>query len=234
MLHESQAISGVLTQAGLALRCQQSVELNKRISETLVDLKRDHPRCDLAMRAVSLAHEHHSGFLRLMDSEHFATGAAVLRPIAEASTFSHWVSYAAPKEWVAAFATPQAWDQPNLDDMIRALAKCKPEMPGLQSLRDLLRTYAWKRYHSFTHGGVEQLGRRAETVTFNPIECRANFLMADNFLLAGASIYAAWFESAALINFFKSEVGRAGQELKDIFDGPDVPEWKGLPMPVLD
>lgn len=224
----------MLTHPGLALRCQQSAELNKRIAETLASFKSGSVRCELAMQAVSLSHEHHSGFLRLMDTEHFATGAAILRPIAEASAFSHWVSYVALKRWVNTAVTPQAQDQPNLDDMIRGLARCRPEIPGLQSLRDLLRTPAWKRYHSFTHGGIEQLGRRAQSVTFNPLECRANFLMADNFLLAGASIYTAWFESDALLDFFKREVHGLGQELKGFFNGPDVPAWKGLPKPVMD
>lgn len=224
----------MLTHQGLALRCQQSAELNKRISEALIGLKNDHPRCDLAMQAVSLAHEHHSGFIRLMDSEHFATGAAILRPIAEASASSHWVSYVAAKDWISAALTPQSHDQPNLDDMVRGLARRMPELPGLQSLRDILRTPAWTRYHSFTHGGIEQLGRRTEPVTFNPLECRANFLIADNFLLAGASIYVAWFESDALTDFFRREFRGMGQELKTIFNGPDVPEWKGLPKPLMD
>lgn len=88
----------MINEPALALRHQRSRELNQRIAEMLVGLQHKQPRADFAMRAASLAHEHHSGFLRLMDSEHFASAAALLRPIVEASMIAYWVSYAASKE----------------------------------------------------------------------------------------------------------------------------------------
>lgn len=169
-----------------------------------------------------------------MDSEHFASAAAMLRPIAEASMIGYWVSYSARKDWIDAASTAGGPEPPTLDNMIRALAKRKADLPGIAALSTLLNKPAWKRYHAFTHGGIDQLLRRSASATFAPAECHANFHMADNFVLAGAAIHTAWFNLSSISEFIKNELMELGRELMDRDGGPQVAPWPGLPRPILE
>lgn len=215
----------------LALRCQRTKALNDQLAQNLAVITAPNKRARIAFFAVSLAHEHHSGFVRLMDSEHFASSAAILRPIAEAAACAHWITYAAKPEWVNTALTDAGRDPPTLDKMINALSNCGVAFDGIKSLRRLLQQPAWTRFHSFTHGGMDQLARRPQAQTFDQSECHANFIMADVFLLSGAAIATAWSDSIGLRGVIGAEYDSINNERRRVFGGPAAPPWKGLPPP---
>jgi hypothetical protein len=166
-----------------------------------------------------------------MDSEHFATAAAILRPTAEASACAHWATYVANDVWLDLAFTDKAREPPTLDKMIGALAKCGVTFDGIQDLVRLLQKPAWKRFHSFTHGGMHQLSRRPQAETFDQAECLANFIMADIFLISGAAIATTWPSGINLRGVIASEFESIDSERVRTFGGIPAPPWKGLPTP---
>lgn len=219
----------------LALRCQRSIALNHRAAAAIAYVRGNNPRERLAMSAVSLANEHHSGFVKLMETEHFASAAAMLRPIAEASTCAHWVTYVASPRWIAQVGTTRERDTPNLDRMITALANSGIPFEGIHELRKQLQMASWRRFHKFTHGGLSQLTRRESAQTFNQEENHHHLLLADTFFLAGAAIGTVWSADPDLRTFVVAEYSRVNTERVQAFGGPAVSDWAGLPpAPNLD
>lgn len=215
----------------LALRCQRSRVLSSDLGAALAEIRSESDRGEVALRAISLAHEHHSAFLCLIYSMHFASAAALLRPIAEASACAHWVTYVARPEWVTAALTEEGRDQPSLDRMITQLASSGVPIAGIKDMRKLLQTPTWKVFHSFTHGGLSQLARRGNAETFDVHANRANIYMAESFLLAGAAIATVWTSNLQLRELLIAERSRQATELREAFDGPEISQWEDLPPP---
>lgn len=214
----------------LSLRCQRSKALSELAAKQLGSLQGATIRCHLALASVSLAHEHHSGLSMLMYRDHYASAAAMLRPIAEASVRAHWLIYAADARTIETLASAQT-DTPNLDSMIRALAKCTTPPEGISDLQRLLPTADWRRFHKYNHGGIHQLRRRQREETFGLEECHEHLLLADFFLLGGVSIGTVLGADASFSSFVSAEYGRANHESVHTFGKPDTGPWKGLPSP---
>lgn len=213
----------------LSLRVQRSSVLNQRAAEVLTNVRGATKRASLALSAVGLSHEHHSAFLRLMETTHFASAAAMLRPIAEASACAHWITYVAHREWISQASADSAWDTPTLDDMLRALARCGTQFEGIQGLIKLLQTAHWTRFHKYTHGGLLQLTRRDRAETFDQKENHWHLNLADTFHLAGAAIGGVWADDEALRGFVRVERRRLNDELATVFGGARVADAPDLP-----
>lgn len=164
----------------------------------------------------------------LMRSDHRASAAAMLRPIAEASVRAHWLVYAARVEYVERLSEVGA-DTPNLDDMITELARCATPSVGISHLKRLLPTPHWRRFHKYNHGGMGQLIRRPREESFNQEECHEHLLLADIFLLAGVGIATAIFSSPDLSRFVADELARINHEGVTVFGKEDGGPWQGLP-----
>src|SRR5690348_16028455 len=103
-------------------RCNESKYFSAQMASRLARIDHPSPRRHLALAAVSLAHEHHSGHVQLMGTCHFASAAALLRPLAEASARAHWLIYAASDKKIEAMSNDKE-TTPDLDRMINAMAK---------------------------------------------------------------------------------------------------------------
>lgn len=218
-----------MSSSSLSLRAQRSLALNDFAATLLNKLSSTSKRARLALSAVNLSNEHHSALVRLVLTEHYASAAAMLRLIGEASACAHWIAYVADSEWVSRAEHDSTWDTPNLDDMIRALANSGLPIEGIEALRKLLQRAEWRRFHKFTHGGLVQLTRRERAETFSETENFFHLNLADSFFLAGVAVGTVLAPSDALFDFVGAERKRVNCEAVDLFGAARAPEWRGLP-----
>lgn len=182
----------------LESRCLTSYELSQEALEFLSRARPITIRQRLAVSAIDLATEHHSGFVPLMRTCHYASAAAMLRPTAEASTSAWWMTYVA-KGSVIQSLSAEGQDTPTIDVMIKELAAANLGLPGLKNLAGMRQRIEWRRFHKFTHGGMIQLERRFSPETFSGLENRYHLLMADLFMLAGVALGTVLFDSDGLL-----------------------------------
>lgn len=213
-------------------RCAQSEAFNQEAASQLARVPHSTPRQHLALAAVSLAHEHHSALIHLMGTRHFASAAALLRPLAEASARAHWFIYAASKQKVEAL-TRGTEITPDLDKMISALSKCAVAPAGIRDLKRIVQTHGWTRFHKYTHGDMSQLSRRANPQPFTEFENMNHLMLADDFLFAGASIGTVLLEDPFFFQFIRENHARLNEEAVALYGARSVPEWDGLPAPPL-
>lgn len=219
----------------LRLRLEKSLELSREAEKHLYPEVVESDRDQIATSAAQLAHEHHSALIELMTTSHFASAAALIRPIAEASACAFWITYCAQSERVANLASlTERHDIPNLDDMVKALASAKQfDFVGLKELRALATSQdpSWKRLHGLTHGGMVQLSRRTYPDTFSLAENCFHLMQADSFLLPGIAIGTVLFPTEDLSRFIREEYSNLGRELKETYGREDPGQWRELPQP---
>lgn len=206
----------------LSQRCEQSKAFNQQAASHLARIPYSTPRQHFALAAVSLAHEHHSGLIHLTSTCHFASAAALLRPLAEASVRAHWFMYAASKQKVGAVASGIE-TTPDLDKMINALSKCAVAPPGIHDLKRILQTNNWTRFHKYTHGDMPQLSRRANPQPFAEFENLNHLILADHFLLAGASIGTVLLEDKTFFRFVVKSFTYLNEEAVALYDAAKIP-----------
>ncbi|WP_157499002.1 hypothetical protein [Lysobacter sp. Root604] len=189
----------------------------------------------IALSAMLLAHEHHSACVSMVSSSHYASAAAMLRPIGEASACAFWTMYAAPKKWLGSLlelkpgsALEFKADTPNLDDMITALASSN--IPGVKRLSALRQDPMWRRFHKYTHGGMIQLDRRTHPQPFDESENRIHLMQADAFLLPAVSLGTVLFNSDELTSFIATSYRTLSEEV-EAYGAAPAPPWAGLPEP---
>ena len=212
-------------------RCQQSLELSNAASRFLDPPGADTDRKRLALAAVLLAHEHHSGMVSLMATGHASSPAAMLRPIAEAGMAAFWFTYVASRPVIDALDDTN--DIPTLGQMIAELDDSPVSLPGISQIRSLRKDLRWTRFHKYTHGGMLQLSRKLDIDrAFSEPENLHHLSLADHFLLAGLSIGTVLYSDPLLEPFIRERFQAANEEAVRTAGAKRV-EWPGLP-PVPD
>ncbi len=104
----------------------------------------------------SLAVEHHGAILHLLKAGMFDGSAlALTRPLIEAVHRAMWVQYCGKLSDVEAIRDGKE-RYPKFPDMVDAIEKATPSSDGLfMILKPFINSL-----HGYTHGGLEQLGRR--------------------------------------------------------------------------
>ncbi len=104
----------------------------------------------------SLAVEHHRAILHLLKAGMFDGSAlALTRPLVEAVHRAMWIQYCGKPEDVEAIRDGKE-RYPKFPDMVDAIEKATPSSDGLfMILKPFINSL-----HGYTHGGLEQLGRR--------------------------------------------------------------------------
>lgn len=215
-------------------RCSRSYELSNASMPFLKPIDVDTERKELALAAIRLAHEHHSALISLMSSGHYASAAAMMRPIAEASMAAFWFVYAASREAIQALDDDH--DVPTIGQMIAGLDDSPVDLPGITAIRALKKDLRWTRFHKYTHGGMLQLDRRRGELEppFSEIENVHHLNLADHFLLAGLCIGTVLFDEPRLPDFIRQGLRVVNEEAGRISNAAQI-EWPGLPqVPNLD
>ena len=114
------------------------------------------PRHMLASAALSLAQEHHASVSTLISSHQYASAAALLRPLLEATIVAGWSIYCAKPDHVVEILFGRK-PLPEIRSMMVRLDRT-PELRGLLELHKIEKVISV--LHDLTHGGMQQLGRR--------------------------------------------------------------------------
>lgn len=215
-------------------RCSRSYELSNASIPFLKPAGVDTERKELALAAMRLAHEHHSALISLMSSGHYASAAAMMRPIGEASIAAFWFACAAGREAIEALDDDH--DVPTIGRMIADIDDSPVDLPGITTIRALKKGLRWTRFHKYTHGGMLQLDRRRGGLEppFSDVENVHHLNLADHFLLAGLCIGTVLFDEPALPDFIRQRFRAANEEAGMISNAAQI-DWPGLPpVPNLD
>jgi hypothetical protein len=192
------------------------------------------PRFALATAAFLLAHEHHSAISKLLETQHFAAARALIRPLVEAVLTTAWVIYVAPSECIEDlhFAR-RALPKPTV--MISQLDNVQ-ELKGKLELK-LFMDGQGKILHKYTHGDMEQLGRRFSVLgtTFTLDENIGALMISDLFLLLGATLYSVTAPWTKIANRAETESNAVVDEIRERTNQPlaEWVGWKELPFPAI-
>jgi hypothetical protein len=190
-------------------------------------------RANFARCAFDLAHEHHSGLIRLVEAEEFGTAGALLRPLLEASTAAFWLMYVASCESIQALPTTpienSTADIPLLRDMAKDLA---PIFPPIQIIVDGFQKGGPSKWlHKYTHGGTPQLARRGSG--WSRDEVMLTLIRADLFAILGACLETAIEPNGALSIYGFNRRDELGNEVSKRFNAPPIPPQPHELPPVL-
>ncbi|WP_226469891.1 DUF6988 family protein [Luteimonas panaciterrae] len=230
---------------------EERAELHERLEQSFVHselLHRMAPsefqkpvRRMLSRCATSVALEHHSAVLKLIESGHFASAAAMLRPVMEAGAIAHWLLYAAPTERVQAMSQAPLEgarrddDTPVLSVLIRELADALPSLPGLANLQEILRSPAGSWLNKYTHGGIPQLRRKGpDAQPFGLPDMILALIRADMFVLMACAAATVIYDVPELDAYVPYKRKALFDEMVEKFD-LSIPfdEWAPLPKQIL-
>lgn len=221
----------------LDLRIQKSYELNYQAAAKVEPLTYSSKRQRLVLSALHLAIDHHMSFVALVKLRRYASAAALLRPIGEATASAYWFTYVADNKRLDGILSSEdgRQDTPDLDDMIRALASSHLRIPGVDILKKLIKEQnpLWRRFHKYAHGGMIQLNRRMEPETFSNDENSYHLMVADSFMLPSIKLVAAVFANTDLANFCKDNYKRIAKEVES-YGSIVAPEMELPPAPYFD
>jgi hypothetical protein len=189
------------------------------------------PRLVVSGAAIRLALEHHSSITSLIRLTHFASAAALMRPLLEATATSVWSLYVATDHQIEGLVFRENVRLPSLDVMVQKIAKNKT-LKGKVEFLELIRK-SRGIFDKFTHGCVEQLKRRYSPTgtTFDLQENILTLFIADMLLLLAASVEAAR-ASANLNELVRLNVETVVSRMKEEHSVGPLIEWKGWdPLP---
>lgn len=194
------------------------------------------PRHMLASASLSLAHEHHSSIATLVLSRHFASASALLRPLLEAIVASGWSIYSAKPDHVVDILFGRS-DFPEIRSMMTRLDRV-PELRGVLDLAEIDRHIKW--FHGFTHGGMQQLGRRysgdIHTSTFDTREIEGILFLSDWLWCYGLTTSLLITQSKTLperlVNRTTALISEIRPHLPDLAN--QWPGWRPLPEASID
>lgn len=187
-------------------------------------------RTTFARCAIDLALEHHSALTRVIEAGEYGTGAALLRPLLEASTTGYWFAYVAPCEQVRSMPTTShdstEHDIPGLSQMLTALT---PTFPAIQVMSQALkRGGAAKWLHKYTHGGTSQLARRVDGGWVEG-EIILSLIRSDMFATLAICLETVLAENEPLFQYGFDYRDKLAHELEEKFGVPIPPQPPGLP-----
>lgn len=216
-------------------RAAESRHQSERVLALLPHEKAPSLRALFARCAISLALEHHSGIVRLVQAGEYGTAAALLRPLLEASTIGYWLMYVADCGRIRSLPTnvdaSRSPDIPQLDHMA---AKLVPIFPPIKALVEGLKNNGPATWlHKYTHGGMPQLLRRADGWA-EPYVMHM-LITADLFAVLGACLETVIAPNPELSAYGFSCRDKLGAELSRRFGVPMPPKQPHeLPTPLAD
>ncbi|WP_226469888.1 DUF6988 family protein [Luteimonas panaciterrae] len=222
-------------------RLRQAHEHSRELHRMVPPTFRQSVRETLARCAISILLEHHSGVIALIKTAHYASAAAMLRPVLEAGTIAYWLLYAAPTERVQAMAlaplegADQNSDTPTLGRMINALADSLPSLPSVRDLADGLGKPNGRWLNKYTHGGIPQLKRKGpDEPPFGFSDMIRALIRADLFALVGSAAATVVYELPELETYVAVKHRQLFDEYVWRFD-LDAPyeEWQPLPKTIV-
>ena len=119
-------------------------------------------RAHLAGACLSVALDHHSGIIALIEDRHHPSAVALIRPLFEAYIRGSWLAFVATDEQVEAFAKGK--EPPRLAEMIEGLERQDRFNVGVLSQ---VKQQTWGRMCDFTHTGALQV---AQNMTESTVE----------------------------------------------------------------
>ncbi|MBB6245694.1 hypothetical protein HDE80_000715 [Rhodanobacter sp. A1T4] len=205
-------------------RASQSRAQNDQVRVLLPQGPAPSLRANFARCAVDLAHEHHSGLIRLVEAEEFGTAGALLRPLLEASTAAFWLMYVASCESIQALPTTpvenSAADLPLLRDMAKDLTLI---FPPIQVIVDGFQKGGRSKWlHKYTHGGTPQLARRGPG--WSRDEVMLTLIRADLFAILGACLETVIEPNRALSIYGFSRRDELSSEVAERFNVTQIPQ----------
>jgi len=217
-------------------RCRQSWELNIRVGAELPDAVAYCKRHDLTRLAIDLAIEHHRSLVRLVYAGELGSGAALLRPLLEASTSAFWLLYAASDNQILRLPEDptieaSSDDIPMLGEMAFALQPLFPKIAAIAEGLSRKGSGSARWLHKYTHGGTPQLMRRDRANSWTSSEALLTLRRSDIFLIVGASVEAALQPDSSFADFIYSQRDRVGEEIMDALGAPPIPTQPRHPAP---
>jgi hypothetical protein len=149
-------LSAATVSEGLKSELHRAMEMNTFVVRNVPDsFKGDSDEKILVGGYFSLILEHHGAILYLLQSGRFDGSAlALVRPLIDAAYRAHWVYSSASPENVAKLRNGEKCD-PGLINMAEAVEKNINAGGFFLTITPYINAL-----HGYTHGGLEQLGRR--------------------------------------------------------------------------
>jgi hypothetical protein len=109
----------------------------------------------LAVSCYDIVIEHHFGIATLLQSRISGSAFALVRPLFETFVRGIWLRHCATEKQIASYVSDK------LDLKFWQLLQAVESVDGFQEgvLSDLKKS-AWRAMNSYTHGGIQQAGRR--------------------------------------------------------------------------
>jgi hypothetical protein len=146
----------------------------------------------LAGSAFQLATEHHHSMILLVENQKIGSALALQRPLFEAFSLGHWLSYWASDSEVDDFAEGRR--KPSLEFLRRALVDGNPGGPSHADMQRLV-----SRMHDLTHGGIGHLVLRLSASRLGPCYFAEQIVVALD--------VASWTAGMAALDLAGSVIG---------------------------
>lgn len=141
-----------MTQALISRDFELHDWITSRLDGLKISTKR---RVLLAVSCYDIVIEHHFGIVILLQSRISGSAFALVRPLFETFVRGIWLRHCATEEQIASYVSDK------LELQFWQLLQAVESVDGFQEgvLSDLKKS-AWHAMNSYTHGGIQQAGRR--------------------------------------------------------------------------
>lgn len=142
----------------------RAFELNDWVAKHLdgLDIPRDR-RILLAVSCYDVVMEHHLGIAVLLRSRINGSAFALVRPLFETFVRGVWLRHCATEEQLDRYVSDR------LDLRFGQLLEGVEQVDGFRDgVLSGLKTNAWRAMNSYTHGGIQQAGRRSSGPYIEP------------------------------------------------------------------
>jgi hypothetical protein len=127
-----------------------------------LEISRDR-RILLAVSCYDVAMEHHIGIAALLRSRINGSAFALVRPLFETFVRGLWIRHCATDEQIDRYVSDK------LDLTFGQLLQAVESVVGFQEgVLSGLKKNAWRAMNSYTHGGIQQAGRRSSGAYIEP------------------------------------------------------------------
>lgn len=174
---------------------QSAVKFGEQI-ETLVVRRDRYPTGDREILLIgywSLIFDFHKGIISLLCSGYHGSAFALVRPVMEVLFRSH----------LAIMGTDEEVQQLHKDEYRVNFKELAPRIDkafALEGLLERIMDQARHVFHSYTHGGVMQLGRR-----FKGNDIQANYAADAIIEVIRSTTSAVWMVNNLVLKYFKFE-----------------------------
>lgn len=143
---------------------EKAFELHEWIAGRLdgLDISRER-KVLLAVSCYDVVIEHHIGIATLLRSRINGSAFALVRPLFETFVRGVWLRHCATEQDIDSYVSDR------LDFKFRQLLEAVEKVDGFQDgVLSGLKKSAWRAMNSYTHGGIQQAGRRTSGAYIEP------------------------------------------------------------------